>query len=174
MDALVKNPWDVNLLVSLGVLKFVDWKYKEAEVYFMQAIWECPTDYSTWNKYGAAKANYWNTVEAIELYWTALEIRPNLVRTWANLGMAYSNMGQYSEAIGFYLNALSLNPNADHIWDYIKSASFHMWSKEFMEMAKHWDINLFWLHFNVIDPKNLPQPSYEKLFSHPLVNSRTI
>jgi len=74
MDALVKNPRDVNLLVSLGVLKFVDKKYKDAEVYFMQAIRENPTDYSTWNKYGAAKANYRNTVEAIELYRTALEI----------------------------------------------------------------------------------------------------
>lgn len=65
MDALVKNPRDVNLLVSLGVLKFVDRKYKAAEVYFMQAIKENPTDYSIWNKYGAAKANYHNTEEAI-------------------------------------------------------------------------------------------------------------
>jgi len=35
LDALVKNPKDKNLLVSLGILKFVDRKYKEAEVYFM-------------------------------------------------------------------------------------------------------------------------------------------
>jgi len=91
IDALAWNPWDVNLLVSLGVLKFVDRRYKEAEVYFMQAIWENPTDYSIWNKYGAAMANYGNTEEAIQIYSTTLEIRPNLVRTWVNLGMAMSN-----------------------------------------------------------------------------------
>lgn len=38
LDALHKNPWDASLLVSLGVLKFVDRKYKEAETYFIQAI----------------------------------------------------------------------------------------------------------------------------------------
>ena len=79
MDALHKNPKDPNLLVSLGVLKFVDRMYKDAEVFFMQAIKLNPTDHALWNKYGAAKANYMNIDEAVEIYRQTLELRPNLV-----------------------------------------------------------------------------------------------
>lgn len=88
--------------------------------------------------------------------------------------MAFSNMGEYAQSINFYLNALSLNPNAEHIWDYIKSSSLHMRSKEFMELSKAQNFQAFRLHFNVLDPSNLPKPSLEKLFTHPLVLSKSL
>lgn len=90
------NPSDVQVLVALGVLAFIQREQEVAAQYFEMAIKENPTDYSLWNKLGAALASNMQTQEAINVYKQALEIRPNHVRTIANIGLGLNSIGEFA------------------------------------------------------------------------------
>ena len=68
MEALSRNTKDGTLLNALGVLKYLDRDYKTAEVYWIQAMRENPTDHQLWNRIGACKHNLGFYDEAIPFY----------------------------------------------------------------------------------------------------------
>lgn len=88
-QALMRNPDDLDVVISLGIIEFGERNYGNAADLFGKVALENPNDYSLWNKYGAALANNMSTEEALQVYEKTLALRPNLVRTWANVGIAY-------------------------------------------------------------------------------------
>jgi peroxin-5 len=88
-QALMRNPDDLDVVISLGIIEFGERNYGNAADLFGKVALENPNDYSLWNKYGAALANNMSTEEALDVYEKTLALRPNLVRTWANVGIAY-------------------------------------------------------------------------------------
>lgn len=171
MQAFQLKPHDANVLLAMGVLSFLDRNYLQAQKYFEAAIKENPSDHTLWNKYGAALANNLEIPEAIDAYAQALELRPNYVRTLSNIGLGFNNVRRFNEAVPFFLNALQLNPKAVHLWDNVKRSFMNTNRFDLLEKCNRRDPNLFRDEFVLMDPKNLPKPSLEKLYENPLLNN---
>lgn len=116
------KPQDTQVLLALGVLKFIQRDFVGARNYFGIAIRENPTDHSLWNKFGAAMSNNLDIKKAIEAYELALDLRPNYVRSIVNIGLAFNNLADFKSAATHFMNALILNPKLDHVWIYLRSA----------------------------------------------------
>lgn len=106
----------------------------------------------------------------ISAYEQALELRPNYVRTLTNVGLGFNNIRRFDEAVPYFLNALQFNPKATHIWDYVRRSFMNMNRFDLLERCNLRDPNAFRQDFKLMDPKNLPQPSMEKLYNNPLLN----
>ena len=89
--AHMQNPADVQVLLSLGVLMFLQRDFQQAKQYFKMAIKEDPMNHSLWNKYGAACAQLLQNEQSVQAYKLAIDLRPNYVRTIVNLGLSYNN-----------------------------------------------------------------------------------
>ena len=149
------KPADTQVLLALGVLKFIQRDYMGASVYFAQGIKENPTDHSMWNKYGACFSNSLNTKKAIECYEQALDLRPNYIRCITNIGLAHNNMADYKAAANCFLNALMLNPKLLNVWTYARTAFIQMNRWDLLEKLEKRDPNLFRDEFLLIDPKQI-------------------
>lgn len=90
-----QNPADTQVLLSLGVLMFLQRDFAMAKLYFAKAIKEDPLNHSLWNKYGAACAQLLETDKSIQAYKLAIDLRPNYVRTIVNLGLSHNNQANF-------------------------------------------------------------------------------
>lgn len=162
------KPQDCQVLLALGVLKFIQRDYMGASMYFAQSIKINPTDHSLWNKYGACFANSLNTKKAIECYEQALDLRPNYIRGIANIGLAHNNLTDFKAAANCFLNVLMLNPKLEHVWTYVRTAFLQMNRWDLLEKLESRDPSLFADEFILVDPKNIQKPSMDKLYSNEL------
>lgn len=166
-DALGKayqvDPRDTQLLSLLGVLCFVESNFSKAADYFKQAVLVNPNNYGFWNKLGASYANSSDQEKSKICYNVALSIRPNLVRAWTNLGVAYISDSNSEQAIVPLLNALSFNTEVNHIWSYLTMVFMNLGRDEERVAAIQKDFEYFKSKYNVIDPNNMPLPSFDKV-----------
>ena len=117
-----QNPADTQVLLSLGVLMFLQRDFAMAKLYFAKAIKEDPLSHSLWNKYGAACAQLLETDKSIQAYKLAIDLRPNYVRTIVNLGLSHNNQANFQAGANCFLNALVLQPDLEHVRTYVQTA----------------------------------------------------
>jgi peroxin-5 len=156
--------------MALGILNFIERNYEGASNCFAAAIRENPTDHTLWNKFGACMSNNMCIPQAIEAYQQALDLRPNYVRTMVNLGLAHNRLNDLKSAVNCFLNVLVLNPNVSHVWTYLRTAVIKMNRMDMLDKLEMRDPFMFKDEFKLIDPRKMPQPTMDSLYTHDILN----
>lgn len=109
-----KWPLEPIIYYDMGMIFYLDKKYKKAEKNFRHAAEMGGRDAELFNQWGLCLDRLKRSKEAEIAYLDAIEIDPEFWKAWNNLGVISFMAKEYVSARKYFSKALELNPyNAD-------------------------------------------------------------
>ena len=132
IKALELRPDDLQLLIRLGQIKYLQRDFKTALEWFTKAYNLDPNNKVVCRYIGLSYYNLSDISHAIEYFKKSLEIDPNYTLAMRNLGICYIELKDFDNAINVYSKLTTLEPSYIQSWKFL---GFAYYAKQEWEKA---------------------------------------